>query len=83
MLNSGERLNIGYDNYIMKHGGIYFSPGFGLRIFISDLLQIVPSIEYSLEGFSYEQSGSYYQDYEIKDNNSFLKLNIGIALQYK
>jgi len=68
-------------SFTMDKGGIYFSPGFGLRIFINDLVQITPSIEYSFEKSSFYINNDPYQVYYNKFN--FLKLSLGVSFQYK
>jgi len=72
-----------YDNvsFTMKKGGIYISPGFGLRIFINNLVQITPSIEYSFEKSSYFVNNDRYQVNYNKFN--FIKLSLGVSFQYK
>jgi hypothetical protein len=69
--------------YVANKGGIYISPGFGLRIFISDLVQIIPSLEYSFEKSSYTVSPVMQEPYTKNNNFSFLKINLGVGFQYK
>ena len=68
----------------MNKGGIYFSPGFGFRIFISDLVQIITAVEYSYEKSSFKlESPDYGQSNTVENKLSFLKLSLGVAFQYK
>jgi hypothetical protein len=68
------------DTYVMNKGGIYVSPGFGLRIFINDLVQIMATFEYSFEKSSFYVNNPYY----MRENNfSFLKISLGVGFQYK
>jgi hypothetical protein len=65
----------------MEKGGVFFSPGIGLRIVINELVQITPLFEYS-----FENSGYYYNydKYTIsKIGLSSLKLSLGVSFQYK
>ncbi len=70
----------GGDIYVMNKGGIYISPGFGMRIFINDLVQIITTFEYSFEKSSFYVNTPYY----TRENNlSFLKISLGVGFQYK
>jgi hypothetical protein len=65
----------------MDKGGIYLSPGLGLRIFVNRLVQIYTSVEYS-----FEKSGYYFGTYEneVYDKKFHsLKFNLGVGFQYK
>ncbi|HNS16992.1 MAG TPA: hypothetical protein PKH94_08980 [Bacteroidales bacterium] len=59
----------------LDRGGIYFSPGLGLRIALTDKLQFNASIEYSMEKVHYtaEWNPGWY------DALNFLKINFGIG----
>jgi hypothetical protein len=69
----------------MNKGGVYVSPGFGLRIFLTDLVQLTASVEYSFEksqvefihaeDYSYLMTGHY--------NFNFFRICLGVAFQYK
>jgi len=77
-----------YDDmtYVMEKGGIYISPGFGLRILINDLIQITASLEYSLEKSAFNV---YYDDkpnvppYKDEQNSNFFKICLGVGFQYR
>ena len=67
----------------MKKGGVYFSPGFGYRIFLNKLVQITVSFEYALMNVKFDYSyGNYYSNY-ISKNYNCLKLCLGVGFQYK
>jgi len=79
-----EELNPGGDTFVMNKGGIYISPGFGLRIFINDLVQIVTTLEYSFEKSSFYVNNPYQAEPYTRENNfSFLKISLGVGFQYK
>ena len=65
----------------MGKGGIYFSPGIGLRIVINELVQITPLFEYSIEQSGYYNNYDKNTIYEI--DFSSLKLSLGVSFQYK
>lgn len=64
----------------LEKGGLFLSPGLGLRIFINDHIQITTSIEYSLEKVLYSYQGTQYT---YQNNLKFLKINLGIGFQKK
>jgi hypothetical protein len=70
----------------VTNGGILVSPGIGFRIFISELLQIIPSIELSFEKSQMLEKnfsdGNLTMQDMYDDNMAFFKINLGIALQY-
>ena len=71
-------------DYEMNKGGIYFSPGFGLRIFITSLVQVTASIEYSYERSElfviYDQT---QERYPSSNKFNLLKISLGVSFQYK
>jgi len=79
-----EPLYPDYDSYEMNKGGIYLSPGFGLRIFINDLVQINTSLEYSFEKSSFYFYSIYQEQPQTRYNKfNFIKLTLGVSFQYK
>ena len=64
-------------------GGIYLSPGIGLRIAVTKLIQMITTVEYSYESLKntliYEASQYPSNKYGI----NFFKFNIGIGFQKK
>jgi hypothetical protein len=72
--------------YVMERGGIYISPGFGLRILVNDLIQITASLEYSHEKSAYNV---YYDDkplvppYQVDRNSNYFKICLGVGFQYR
>jgi hypothetical protein len=72
--------------YEMKRGGIIVSPGFGLRIIITDLVQLNTCLEYS-----FERSRLYYsiisgysnpREFDMDLKFHFLRFKLGISFQY-
>lgn len=84
------KIDIGYNVFLARNaktedygsiiaGGVFFSPGFGMRVFISEKTFISATFEYSLERVRYSSSYSY----EYSSNLNFMKINLGIGFQKK
>ena len=87
LLNPGNYFfsNTGETLYTIKKGGIYISPGFGLRVFISDLFQVTMSVEYSFERSIINvyslYNPYYYSEHPQQNRMNFFKICLGIAFQ--
>jgi len=64
-------------------GGIYLSPGFGLRIAATKLIQVIASVEYSYELYTRKLSSETQQFGLTHYGLNFFKFNIGIGFQKK
>jgi hypothetical protein len=64
----------------LTDGGLYIAPGFGVRIAVNGWLQIIPSMEYRYESYSYKQN-SYYGYLGYHDGMSSFAFCIGIGFQ--